>query len=113
MRAIFRLASVVALLVYTVVFVEVFIRIFDPQTIEPRYVTGAPWGVRRNIPGVTYVHTTPETIAHFSINHQGMRDPRDFSFSKAPGVCRVEVYGDSFFMGYEVQRDDDYAAQLE
>jgi len=113
MRAIHRVASVLAFAVYTLLFVEVFIRIFDPQTIEPRYITGAPWGVRHNIPGAIYVHTTPESTAHFSINQQGMRDPRNFAFAKPPGLCRVEVYGDSFFMGYEVEREQGYAAQLE
>ena len=45
-RAVRRALLCIALLIYSVLFAEVFIRIFDPQAVMPRYITGTAWGVR-------------------------------------------------------------------
>jgi hypothetical protein len=101
------------LLAYSLVFLEVFLRLANPQVIEPRYTGAAPWGVRRNIPGARYIHQTPRKAIAFAINGQGMRDEREFAYPKPAGTCRIEVFGDSFFMGYEVELPESFARRLQ
>jgi hypothetical protein len=101
------------LFLYSVLFAELFIRLFSPQPLFPRYVTGTPWGVRGNIPNARYWHHTPEVDVEFRINGQGMRDDREYPYRKPPNTCRVAVFGDSFFVGYEVDLRDSFAAKLE
>lgn len=113
MNVLKRLAQLIALAAYALVFLEVFIRLANPQVIEPRYTAAAPWGVRQNIPNARYVHQTPRKAIAFAINSQGMRDDREFAFPKPAGTCRVEVFGDSFFMGYEVDLQESFARRLE
>jgi hypothetical protein len=107
------LIVIAALLVFTLAYAELFVRIFDPQPMMPRYVTGTSWGVRGNIPDAQYRHNTPEVDVEMRINGQGMRADRDYPVVKQPGLCRVALFGDSFFMGYELDYDDTYAVQLE
>jgi hypothetical protein len=101
------------LLTFTVLYSEFFIRIFDPQAIMPRYVTGTPYGVRGNIPNARYQHTTPEVDVAFRINSQGMRADHDYALTKPPGTCRIALFGDSFFMGYELNYEKTFARLLE
>lgn len=103
----------VGLTLYTLVFAEAFLRAFSPQAILPRYVTGTPWGVRGNVPDADYWHRTPEVTVEYRINHQGMRADREYSIEKPQGVCRVAIFGDSFFMGYELNLEDTFAFRLE
>ncbi len=108
-----NVATTVGLIVYTIVFSELFIRLLAPQPIFPRYVTGTPWGVRGNIPGAHYWHTSADMKVEFRINRWGMRDDRDFTLEKPPGVCRIAVFGDSFLMGYEVDLKNSFSSRLE
>lgn len=102
-----------ALVVYALLYAEVFLRIFSPQAVMPRYVTGTSWGVRGNIPNSTYWHYTPEVTVQYHINSQGMRADHDYSFIKPPATCRVALYGDSFFVGYELPLAQTFAVRLE
>jgi len=104
---------VVALTAYSLLFAELFVRLLDPQPLMPRYVTGTSWGVRGNIAGARYRHRTPEVDVEYRINSQGMRADRTFGFDKASGVCRIGLFGDSFFVGYELDLQDSLAYQLE
>lgn len=113
MNLVKRLARMIALTIYALLFLEAFIRLTNPQVIEPRNTTAAPWGVRQNMPGAHYRHQTPRKTIAFAINSQGMRDEREFPVAKPPGVCRVQVYGDSFFMGYEVDLQETFARRLQ
>lgn len=108
-----RLAWIVALSVYAALFLEAFIRLANPQVIEPRNTVAAPWGVRQNMPGARYRHQTPRKTIDFAINSQGMRDDREFPVAKPLGVCRVQIYGDSFFMGYEADLQETFARRLQ
>jgi hypothetical protein len=102
-----------ALIVYTLLFAEIFIRVFDPQPLMPRYITGTAWGVRGNIPGARYWHHTPEVDIEYRINSEGLRADREYPLAKPPGVCRIAVFGDSFFFGLEANLEDTFAAGLE
>ena len=101
------------LALYTLAVAEVCVRAMSPQPLMPRYITGTPWGVRGNIPNVVYRHKTPEVNVEYRINSQGMRANQDFSFAKATDTCRVAMFGDSFFVGYELDLRDTIASQLE
>jgi hypothetical protein len=103
----------VGLCAFTLAYAEGFVRLFDPQPIMPRYVTGTSYGVRGNIPNAHYWHTTPEVEVEFRINSLGMRDTREFPYQKPPATCRIALFGDSFFMGYELKYDDTFAHRLE
>lgn len=103
----------VALALYALGLGEIFVRLVDPQPLVPRYITGTPWGVRGNIPNAQYWHWTEEVNVQYRINKEGMRDDREFSYDKPEGMCRVALFGDSFFVGYELDLRDTFAATLE
>jgi hypothetical protein len=102
-----------AIVLYTLLFAEAFIRVFDPQALMPRYITGTAWGVRGNIPNAHYWHHTPEVDVQYRINGQGLRADRDYPFGKPPGTCRIAVFGDSFLFGLEVELKDTFGDRLE
>lgn len=103
----------VLVLAYGLVFAEFYLRILAPQVLMPRFVTGSDIGIRQNIPNASYHHVTQDGRVDFSINSQGMRDDREFELLKPENSCRVLIFGDSFFMSYEVPIRDSYARRLE
>ena len=108
-----RLFKILALVAYSLAFAEAFVRVFSPQALVPRYVTGTPWGIRGNIPNARYWHQTPEVKVQYRINSQGMRADREYPFQKPTGTCRIAVFGDSFLVGYELDLNDTFTTQLE
>ena len=98
---------------YALVFAEGFLRLFDPQPIIPRYVTAAPYGVRMNIPDAQYRQITAETRISVKVNEQGFRANKTYPLEKPQGVARIALFGDSYFMGYEVNLEDSFAWRLE
>lgn len=99
--------------VYALIFAEVFLRIFLPQAMLPRFITATEWGIRGNIPNSTYRHQTPEVDVMLRVNAQGMRDDRHFDITPPANVCRIALLGDSYFMGYEADLEDVIAQLLE
>jgi hypothetical protein len=95
------------------IFGEFYTRFFAPEPLMPRYVTGSDFGIRKNIPNSTYRQKTTEVDVEIRINEQGFR--ADKTYPKVPdkSVCRITIFGDSFFMGYEVNLEDSFAFQLE
>jgi hypothetical protein len=83
------------------------------QVKFPRHVVAAPWGLRFNEPGAVYRHKSADVEVWFRIDHQGMRDDRDFAYAKPPGVKRIVSLGDSFTIGYEVALEDTFSQVLE
>ena len=109
-----RFAAVaVALVLWTLLFGEIFMRLLAPQAIMPRYITGTDYGIRGNIPGAVYTHSTPDVSVEYRINRQGMRDDRTFAEAKPAGTCRVAMLGDSYFVGYELDLEQTFQHQLE
>lgn len=102
-----------ALVLYTLLFAEGFVRVFDPQPLMPRYITGTAWGVRGNIPNARYWHHTTEVDVQYRINGEGLRADRDYPLRKPPGTCRIGIFGDSFLFGLEVDLRDSFAERLE
>lgn len=108
-----RICMTFFLIAYTLLFAEGFVRLLDPQAVMPRYITGTSWGIRGNIPNARYRHHTPEVDVEYRINDEGMRDDRHFPRDKPPGTCRIALFGDSFFVGYELELADTFGARLE
>lgn len=103
----------VCLFFYTWAVAEAFIWTFDPQQFMARYIMGADWGVRGNIPGARYWHRTAEVDVEYRINSQGMRADLEYPLTKPSGTCRVGLFGDSFFVGYELDLKDTFGYRLE
>ena len=113
-RPLRRLATVVAVVIYALVFGEMFLRILHPQALVPRYVSGGADGIRANVPGARFFQHTPETDVEIRYNSAGMRDDRPPPpLARAPGECRVALLGDSYFTGFESSWQDSFAMQLE
>ena len=98
---------------YALVFAEFFTRVFSPQPMMPRFVTGSSYGVRANIAGSTYEQKTEEVSVEVRINSQGFRSDKIYTPYPEEGVCRIAIFGDSFFMGYETEIENSFAGQLE
>lgn len=108
-----RVLGILATIVYAIVFAELFLRVLAPQPLTPRYVTRAPWGVRMNVPNSVYHQHSTEMNVEIRINSQGMRADRVFPLVKPPRTCRIALFGDSYFVGYEVNLEDSFAARLQ
>lgn len=108
-----KFATCIGFLLYATLFSELFLRVFSPQAILPRYVIDGGDGIRQNMPNVSYNQITPEVNISVSINDRGIRSPKTFSEQKKEGQYRVILLGDSFLMGYEVEFEDSLASLLE
>lgn len=107
-----RILLIVAIAQYSVLFMELFIRLFCPVAIMPRYVHATEFGIRGNEPNKKYWQKTPETKVFFSINSKGIRSNCEIPYEKAGNIQRIVVLGDSFGMGYEVSLEDSFTSQL-
>lgn len=100
-------------LVYALLFGEIFLRLLLPQALVPRYVTGGADGVRANIPNVTFRQWTPEVDVRIHYNQAGQRDDRPPPGPKQPGECRIALLGDSYFVGFESSFANQFGTRLE
>jgi len=103
---------VLLLFVYSLIIGEIALRLVAPVPLIPRFVSGAPYGIRMNIPNSTYWHTTSEAKVEVRINGQGMRANADVTYPKPENTCRVLLFGDSVMMGFEVDYEDTFAHLL-
>lgn len=108
-----RVLTVASLMLYALAIAEICVRVVKPQALMPRYVTATPWGVRGNVPHAVYRHKTQEVDVEYRINGQGMRMDHEASFAKPANTCRIALFGDSFFVGYELDLRDTLATEIE
>jgi len=99
--------------IYVVIAAEVFLRLFAPQAVMPRYICAGDNGIRANQPNKNYWHTAPTFHVNMRINSKGLRDDREISYKKPTGVKRIVMVGDSYGMGYGVNVEDTFAQVLE
>ncbi len=99
--------------VYVPLAAEVFLRIFAPAPMLPRYVCATPYGVKGNEPNRVYWHKTPECKVQVRHNSKGIRSDREIPYEKPEGMKRIVVLGDSFGMGYEVELEEMFTSQME
>lgn len=123
-----RLALIAGSLLFTVVLIEISLRLF-PGLLPPGFGVEASRTVEVNpnefgfyqfdptigwvgVPNAegTLVTTESETAVHF--NSAGLRDD-EYTLEKPEGVTRIAVLGDSFTWGYGVEQDENFAAVLE
>lgn len=107
-----RIATGVFVLLWIIFVAEVFLRVFDPQPMLPRYVQAGDFGVRVNMLNQVYWHQTPEYRVEIRTNSKGMRANEDYPYDKPAGVKRIIVLSDSFGMGYGVSLEDSFTEQL-
>jgi hypothetical protein len=105
--------KLIAATVYVLCLGEIFVRLFAPVAIIPRYITRTSYGVRGNIPGAVYKHFTPDVSVEYRINSAGFRSDVEYPVKKPEGTCRVLMFGDSFMMGYETNLEDTIPYRLE
>jgi len=106
------LAVLVSLLIGVAVF-EGGLRLFPqfrPMKALNRFDPKLGW-VKK--PNVTVRRQTPEVDVTFEINALGLRDDPMSSPDKAPNTYRVLMLGDSFVLGYTVDRDNLFVDHLE
>ena len=100
-------------LLWTPVAAELYLRVFAPVPMLPRYIQAGPHGIRENMPAQTYRHQTPEYTVEIRTNAQGLRADTDFTPEKPEGVRRIAIMGDSFGMGYGVNLEDSSLAVMQ
>ena len=107
-----RLGLFIFLPVYCLAAMELFLRIFAPVAIMPRYVCATDFGIRGNEPNRQYWQKTPECRVLIVTNSQGIRAEKEIPYEKPAGMKRIVVLGDSFGMGYEVDLKDTFTQQM-
>lgn len=106
-------AIFIALFLYALIFGEIYLRLFNPIPILPRYVCSTEFGIRGNVPQASYWHKTAEYKINIRTNSKGIRSDREFTYEKPAGVKRIVVLGDSFGMGYEADLKDTFLYIME
>lgn len=106
------LSIVLIVLSTTVAFgvAEVYFRVFNPQSIVPRYVEVSEFGIRKNIDHVQGVMSTAEFRHGFTTNSQRFRGQAEYAPVKPPVVYRIIVLADSVTLGHGVEDDETFPA---
>ncbi len=112
MNIVKKVIRVLLVAVYVVIAAEVYIRVFSPLPLMPRYVSATDYGIRGNSPNAHYVHKTPDYRVEFNINSRGIRSDEEIPYEKPAGEKRVVFLGDSFTMGYGAKLDQTFHAQM-
>lgn len=87
---------------------EMFLRCFEPQPMLPRYIQAGDFGVRVNMPSLSYDHNTPDYEVKIQTNAKGIRANQEFHYEKPNHTKRIVVLSDSFGMGYGVNFNDTF-----
>jgi hypothetical protein len=106
------LCKIIFCVAYSFLAAEIFLRIFAPEPMLPRYICATRYGIRGNQQNSSYWHTTPDCHINIRINSKGIRSDEEIPYSKPPGVKRIVLLGDSFGMGYEVNLEDTFSSQM-
>jgi len=105
-------AKIIFSIVYCMVAGEIFLRVFDPVPMLPRYVCKTDYGIRGNAPNESYYHATPEYKIHIQTNSKGVRSGREIPYEKPDDIKRIVLLGDSFGMGYGVDDEQMFSSQM-
>ncbi len=83
---------------------------FAPPPTLNQFDADTGWAKK---PGKSIVRRVAGRKVHFDINENGLRDDAGVGPGKEPGTYRVLALGDSFVLGYTVERPDLFVDQLE
>jgi hypothetical protein len=92
---------------------ETTIRVFSPQSMVPRFVENAPWGIRKVLPNINARHKTPEYSYRYRTNSKGFRGTREYEIAHPEKCFRIVVQGDSVTLGHGVKDNETYSYLLE
>lgn len=95
------------------IFGEAYIRIFREQPMLPRYVMAGDFGIRVNMPNMTYTHTSADYKVTIQTNDKGMRNDESITYANPNNHFRILILGDSFAMGYGVNFDETFTFKLQ
>ncbi len=112
MRAINVMLSILVSLLVGALVLEGGLRLIGkapPKSLN-RFDRHAGWAKEA---GRKVVRSTPEYKITIETNEFGLREDQGAAKLKAPGVFRVLALGDSFTLGYSVERADSFVEQLE
>lgn len=85
----------------TILMIELVIRIFFPEPMQPRFVINSSFGVRENQPNVRYKHYYPgEYTIVINTNNDGLRGKKNYSLMPKDNIYRIAILGDSHAFGY-------------
>ena len=87
-----------------------FIPGFAPPPVLNHYDPDTGWSKE---PGKSITRRVGTERIHFDINEHGLRDDPGVGPGKEPNTFRVLMLGDSFVLGYTVNREDLFVDQLE
>jgi len=91
---------------------ELFLRIFAPQSLTGTSVQGEHFSAEDSVLGIKYVPGAvwrfrhPEYRVEYAINAVGFRDAKQRPERKPPGITRVLLLGDSFTFGQGVNYEE-------
>lgn len=83
---------------------EGLVRLVIPeQPLIPRNVVDSGFGVRTNLPGVSYRQYYPDNFdVRVTVNRAGLRSEQEYAREEPAGTYRIALVGDSFVFGYGV-----------
>src|SRR5262245_17653883 len=113
MRALNVLLALLVSLFIGLVVLELGLRLvpgFAPPPTLNQFDEDTGWA---KVPGKSIVRRVGNERIHFTINENGLRDDPGVGPGKEPGTFRVLMLGDSFVLGYTVEREDLFVDQLE
>lgn len=107
-----RAGKIVFGMAYLLMGSKIFLRVFAPEPILPRYVCATSYGIRGNEPNRNYWHITPEYRINIQTNSKGIRADEEIPYQKPNGIKRIVLLGDSFGIGYGVNLEDTFSNQM-
>ncbi len=113
MRALNVLLAVLISLALGIAVFELGLRLvpaFSPPQTMNHFDPAAGWSKE---PGRAIERSIPGAEIRFVINEAGLRDDPGVGPAKEPGTYRVMMLGDSFVLGYTVEREDLFVDLLE
>jgi len=113
MRALNVLLAFVVSLIIGLAVLELGLRFlpgFAPPPTLNTFDKDTGWA---KVPGKSITRRVGTERIHFDINENGLRDDAGVGPGKEPGTYRVVMLGDSFVLGYTVNREDLFVDELE
>ena len=98
----------------SLIIIEVIVRLFFSEPIQPRFVIDSGYGVRDNQSNTRYVHYYPgEYKVVINTNNDGLRGKANYSHVSNENIYRIVILGDSHSFGYGCNDNEVFSHVLE